>query len=178
MSVGELPLEAEEFLVWMSAERGRARNTVQAYRRDLLQYHEWLHQRSLSPLTVGHHDLVDFVTYFQAGTQWARRPGTALGPAAACGFAVAMVTNFAWNRRWTFASDDRALASQAARFFAVSVGGGAGGALQVQIQEGDSSNKIAVVPLGGILRQVGLEEIAALRCPTPHPHAGHAVRHT
>jgi dolichol-phosphate mannosyltransferase len=41
--------------------------------------------------------------------------------AAACGFAVAMVTNFAWNRRWTFASDDRALAGQAARFFAVSV---------------------------------------------------------
>jgi dolichol-phosphate mannosyltransferase len=41
--------------------------------------------------------------------------------AAACGFAVAMVSNFAWNRRWTFASDDRALAKQAARFFAVSV---------------------------------------------------------
>ena len=41
--------------------------------------------------------------------------------AAACGFAVAIVTNFAWNRRWTFASDDRALGRQAARFFAVSV---------------------------------------------------------
>jgi dolichol-phosphate mannosyltransferase len=41
--------------------------------------------------------------------------------AAACGFAVAMVTNFAWNRRWTFASHDRALARQAARFFAVSI---------------------------------------------------------
>jgi dolichol-phosphate mannosyltransferase len=41
--------------------------------------------------------------------------------AAACGFAVAMVTNFAWNRRWTFASHDRALTRQAARFFAVSV---------------------------------------------------------
>lgn len=33
-------------------------------------------------------ELVDFVTYFQAGTQWARRPGTALGPAAACGLKV------------------------------------------------------------------------------------------
>jgi dolichol-phosphate mannosyltransferase len=41
--------------------------------------------------------------------------------AAACGFAVAMVTNFAWNRRWTFASDDGALPRQATRFFAVSV---------------------------------------------------------
>ena len=61
MSVGELPLEAEEFLVWMSAERGRARNTVQAYRRDLLHYQRWLHERSLTPLTVAHDDLVDFV---------------------------------------------------------------------------------------------------------------------
>ncbi|MEA2418284.1 MAG: dolichol-phosphate mannosyltransferase [Thermoleophilaceae bacterium] len=41
--------------------------------------------------------------------------------AAACGFAVAMVTNFWWNRRWTFATDHRALALQAARFFAISV---------------------------------------------------------
>ncbi|ANI38060.1 bifunctional serine/threonine-protein kinase/transporter substrate-binding domain-containing protein [Mycolicibacterium vaccae] len=32
--------------------------------------------------------LVDFVTYFQAGTQWARRPGVSLGPAAACGLRV------------------------------------------------------------------------------------------
>jgi dolichol-phosphate mannosyltransferase len=44
--------------------------------------------------------------------------------AAACGFAVAMVTNFAWNRRWTFASEDGALARQAPRFFAVSVAAG------------------------------------------------------
>lgn len=61
MSVDELPLEAEEFLVWMSAERGRARNTVQAYRRDLIQYQRWLHGRSLTPLTVGHADLTEFV---------------------------------------------------------------------------------------------------------------------
>ncbi len=33
-------------------------------------------------------ELVDFVTYFQAGTQWARKPGTALGPASACGLRV------------------------------------------------------------------------------------------
>jgi ABC-type amino acid transport substrate-binding protein/predicted Ser/Thr protein kinase len=32
--------------------------------------------------------LADFVTYFQAGTQWARRPGAALGPASACGLKV------------------------------------------------------------------------------------------
>lgn len=61
MNVDELPLEAEEFLVWMSAERGRARNTVQAYRRDLLQYQRWLHGRGLTPLSVTHADLTDFV---------------------------------------------------------------------------------------------------------------------
>ncbi|MFB1295748.1 bifunctional serine/threonine-protein kinase/transporter substrate-binding domain-containing protein [Mycobacterium sp. pW049] len=33
-------------------------------------------------------EVVDFVTYFQAGTQWARRPGTALGPGSACGLTV------------------------------------------------------------------------------------------
>lgn len=33
-------------------------------------------------------ELVDFVTYLQAGTQWARRPGTALGPSSACGLRV------------------------------------------------------------------------------------------
>jgi len=32
--------------------------------------------------------LVDFVTYFQAGTQWARRPGAALGPSSACGVKI------------------------------------------------------------------------------------------
>ena len=61
MNVDELPLEAEEFLVWMAAERGRARNTLQAYRRDLLQYHRWLLGQTLTPLTVTHADLTDFV---------------------------------------------------------------------------------------------------------------------
>jgi dolichol-phosphate mannosyltransferase len=42
--------------------------------------------------------------------------------AAACGaFAVAVASNFWWNRRWTFASRDRAPARQAARFLTVSV---------------------------------------------------------
>jgi dolichol-phosphate mannosyltransferase len=41
--------------------------------------------------------------------------------AAGGGFAVAMASNFWWNRRWTFAAGDRGLASQAARFLTVSV---------------------------------------------------------
>ncbi|MDW3213136.1 MAG: site-specific tyrosine recombinase XerD [Ilumatobacteraceae bacterium] len=66
MRSDELPLEAEEFLVWLSAERGRARNTVQAYRRDLLQYQGWLQSRGLSPLTVGHDDLTQLVAQRRA----------------------------------------------------------------------------------------------------------------
>ena len=34
--------EIEEFLDWMVVERGRSRNTVEAYRRDLMQYEMWL----------------------------------------------------------------------------------------------------------------------------------------
>ena len=34
----ELPLEVEDFLVWLATERGRAANTLAAYRRDLRAY--------------------------------------------------------------------------------------------------------------------------------------------
>lgn len=38
--------------------------------------------------TVDREQLVDFVTYFQAGTLWAQRPGSFLDPNAACGLKV------------------------------------------------------------------------------------------
>jgi integrase/recombinase XerD len=57
----ELPLEAEEFLVWLSAERGRARNTIAAYRRDLLRYSEWLAGRSTDPLGASADDVVAWI---------------------------------------------------------------------------------------------------------------------
>jgi integrase/recombinase XerD len=62
----ELPLEAEEFLVWLTSERGRARNTIQAYRRDLTAYEVWLEQRGTTLLTVTTHDLVDLVGELRA----------------------------------------------------------------------------------------------------------------
>ncbi|CAN5678589.1 site-specific tyrosine recombinase XerD [soil metagenome] len=43
-----LPLEAEEFLSWLSAERGRAPNTLAAYRRDLRAYWAYLHESARS----------------------------------------------------------------------------------------------------------------------------------
>jgi integrase/recombinase XerD len=57
----ELPIEVEDFLSWMSSERGRARNTLSAYRRDLGAYCEWLTRHGLDPLTVQSGDLIDFV---------------------------------------------------------------------------------------------------------------------
>jgi integrase/recombinase XerD len=57
----ELPLEAEEFLVWLSSERGRARNTIDAYRRDLVSYQRWLIKHGLTMMSVATDDLIDFV---------------------------------------------------------------------------------------------------------------------
>jgi integrase/recombinase XerD len=56
-----LPLEVEDFLSWLSSERGRARTTIDAYRRDLAGYCAWLRARQLDPLSVGGESLVEFV---------------------------------------------------------------------------------------------------------------------
>jgi integrase/recombinase XerD len=56
-----LPIEVEEFLSWMSSERGRSHNTVAAYRRDLTHYCEWMQQQGSSLHGVQRADLDDFV---------------------------------------------------------------------------------------------------------------------
>jgi integrase/recombinase XerD len=56
-----LPIEVEEFLSWMVAEKGRARNTVAAYRRDLTAYCSWLDLHGRSVLDVDREQLVAFV---------------------------------------------------------------------------------------------------------------------
>lgn len=56
-----LPLEAEDFLMWLSAERGRAPNTVAAYRRDLRTYVAWLGERGTPLDHVAETDLLDYV---------------------------------------------------------------------------------------------------------------------
>lgn len=56
-----LPIEVEEFLSWMVAEKGRAANTVAAYRRDLTAYADWLRHHDTTLLTVSHAQLVEFV---------------------------------------------------------------------------------------------------------------------
>jgi integrase/recombinase XerD len=57
----ELPIEVEEFLAWMSSERGRAVNTLLAYRRDLRFYCAWLIDHDLDVATIDLDGLIGFV---------------------------------------------------------------------------------------------------------------------
>jgi integrase/recombinase XerD len=61
MARPELPIEVEEFLSWMVAEKGRSANTIAAYRRDLGAYCEWLSTQGSTVLDVSHQQLVGFV---------------------------------------------------------------------------------------------------------------------
>ena len=56
-----LPIEVEEFLSWMVAEKGRSPNTIAAYRRDIGSYCEWLSAQGGTVLDVTHTQLVEFV---------------------------------------------------------------------------------------------------------------------
>ena len=61
MEAAVLPPAAEDFLIWMATERGRSRNTLSAYRRDLEQYWGWLQGCGLTLTGVGSGDAVRFV---------------------------------------------------------------------------------------------------------------------
>jgi len=56
-----LPIEAEDLLMWLSAERGRSVNTISAYRRDLRGYVAWLQEGGRTLADVVEADLVDYV---------------------------------------------------------------------------------------------------------------------
>jgi len=60
-----LPPEAEELLLWLAAERGRAPATLAAYRRDLRTYARWLAERGLAVASVSEQDLVDYIVALQ-----------------------------------------------------------------------------------------------------------------
>jgi integrase/recombinase XerD len=51
-----------EFLAYLELERGLSRNTLQAYRSDLLQFGEFLRRRDVDPLRAGHEDLAAFLS--------------------------------------------------------------------------------------------------------------------
>ncbi|MCB0991165.1 MAG: site-specific tyrosine recombinase [Acidimicrobiales bacterium] len=56
--------ELDEFLTWFAVERGRAPNTVSAYRRDLVAYLEWLGPRG--PREASESDVVAYVGYLRS----------------------------------------------------------------------------------------------------------------
>ena len=62
-----------DFLGYLELERGLSRNTLEAYRSDLLQYGEFLDRCGLDPLMVKHVDLAAFVSELADGRD-GRRP--------------------------------------------------------------------------------------------------------
>ncbi len=55
-----LPPEAEDLLLWLSAERGRAVTTLAAYRRDLRAYSAWLTERGVAVTEVTEQDVIAY----------------------------------------------------------------------------------------------------------------------
>ncbi len=61
-----LPIEVEDLLMWLTAERGRAPGTISAYRRDLRTYLAWLRERGRMLEDVAEGDLVEYVAALRA----------------------------------------------------------------------------------------------------------------
>ncbi len=62
-----LPLDVEEWLSWLATERGRARSTLAAYRRDARRWCGWLRRHDLALATVGEADVEAYVGDLRAG---------------------------------------------------------------------------------------------------------------
>ena len=72
---GALPLSLDgvEFLTWLAVERGRAANTLAAYRRDLRAYESWLACRGVGLGQVAEDDVTAYVAHLGAA---GRAPAT------------------------------------------------------------------------------------------------------
>lgn len=81
----EMERLALDFLAYLELERGLSRNTLDAYRSDLLQLAEFLERRGLTVRRATHGDLAEFLTELANGDEG--RPGvaaTTLGRKIAC----------------------------------------------------------------------------------------------
>src|SRR3712207_8015481 len=58
-----------DFLAYLEFERGLSRNTLEAYRSDLLQLGAHLRARGVDALTAKHADLADFLAALAAGSE-------------------------------------------------------------------------------------------------------------
>ncbi|HEY7966345.1 MAG TPA: site-specific tyrosine recombinase XerD [Solirubrobacteraceae bacterium] len=57
-----------DFLVYLEFERGLSRNTLEAYRADLVQFSAYLREHSYDVMEVGHPELSGFLTELARGT--------------------------------------------------------------------------------------------------------------
>ena len=78
MPAAILSSPAEEYLSWLSVERGRATNTVTAYRRDLAAYEAWLASRGASLAAVTETDVEDYVAHLRGSGRRASSVARAL----------------------------------------------------------------------------------------------------
>lgn len=67
MSPADLSTPAEEYLSWLAVERGRARNTLQSYRRDLAGYEAALAARGRSPADADQDDVAAWLDGLRQG---------------------------------------------------------------------------------------------------------------
>jgi integrase/recombinase XerD len=63
-----------DFLAYLEFERGLSRNTLEAYRSDLLQFGAWLAEREVEPVEAQHGDLAGFLTDLATGDLPERPP--------------------------------------------------------------------------------------------------------
>ncbi len=61
-----LPLDVEDYLTWLVAEKGRSANTLAAYRRDLAAYVGWLEDRGVSFADAAATVLTEYVAALHA----------------------------------------------------------------------------------------------------------------
>jgi integrase/recombinase XerD len=73
-----------DFLAYLEIERGLSRNTLEAYRSDLLQYGAWLAEQDRSALDVGHAELSAFVAALAAGRSGRPAASTTVQRKVAC----------------------------------------------------------------------------------------------
>ncbi|MHB8240970.1 MAG: site-specific tyrosine recombinase XerD [Solirubrobacteraceae bacterium] len=74
-----------DFLAYLELERGLSRNTLEAYRSDLLQLGEFLDRRGLDAKDVGHGDLAEFLSELARGEDGSAPVApTTLGRKVAC----------------------------------------------------------------------------------------------
>ncbi|MCD9623137.1 site-specific tyrosine recombinase [Rhabdothermincola salaria] len=104
--VPPLPLDVEEFLTWLSAERGRSANTLAAYRRDLRAFWAWSWHRGLGLDAVGPGELDAYVGHLR---------GRGLAPSSVARAMVAVRSLYRFRTEEGLADNDPSAAVESPR---------------------------------------------------------------